>query len=76
MAVDAVSPAGVSFQRAVHLVSFVAFDFDLNRRVIDAEMPAQFVDDRLENLLPFANHLLGDKEVATASEDSGPTVQT
>jgi len=63
--------SGVSFECAIQLVGLMTFDFDLDRRVADAEVMAQFIDDRLENLLALANRRLGDQDVAAASDDSG-----
>lgn len=77
MTMMGMAAAAAPLQSAVRLVGLVAFDFNLHRRVADAEVTAQFVDDRLENLLPLANCLLRHEDVTICKQSHpGPTVHT
>lgn len=62
---------GVGFDRAVHVIAVVAFNFDLNRGVVDLEMMVKVVADGSQDLLSFTDALLGDQDMAGAGDDAG-----
>src|ERR1043166_8811861 len=63
---------------AIHVIGIATFNFDLNRRMRNAEMCFEFTVDTTQNVLPAANALLADCDMTTARDDSradGPDVQ-
>lgn len=65
-------------QGAIQLVLVAPFDFDLNRRVPDAEVVPEHPGHGLEDLLAAPDALLGDEDVAGRNvypRGDGPDVQ-
>ena len=62
---------GLRIDRAIGVIGFAPFDFDLDRCVIDVKMMGQFLGDSPKHLLPFPNALLGDHEMTGAGDHAG-----